>query len=211
MKSAHTQSLEQHIQLFSLLRFTAPTMLMMLAMGLYTITDTIFIARLVNTNALSAVNIVCPVINGIVGLGTMLAAGGNAVIAPILIPIMASLGAVLFRNFCWHWTPPSRILLVRTAALLLRCQPIVISRLPRLFKRAAALYASQHAANFLSEFFCHRRPPRLRHGLVAACRHLQYFAGLSVYGVLFHGDSRRCFGHRYQLLYSRPFWLALFS
>ncbi len=81
MKSAHTQSLEQHIQLFSLLRFTAPTMLMMLAMGLYTITDTIFIARLVNTNALSAVNIVCPVINGIVGLGTMLAAGGNAVIA----------------------------------------------------------------------------------------------------------------------------------
>lgn len=81
MKFSRTKSLESHIQLFSLLYFTAPTMLMMLAMGLYTITDTIFIARLVNTNALSAVNIVCPVINGIVGFGTMLAAGGNAVIA----------------------------------------------------------------------------------------------------------------------------------
>ncbi|MDE7206929.1 MAG: polysaccharide biosynthesis C-terminal domain-containing protein, partial [Lachnospiraceae bacterium] len=43
--------------------------------------DTIFVARFVDTNALSAINIVCPVINMIVGLGTMLATGGNAIIA----------------------------------------------------------------------------------------------------------------------------------
>ena len=65
----------------SLLQFAFPTMIMMIFMGLYTITDTIFVARFVHTNALSALNIVCPVINLIVGLGTMLATGGNAIIA----------------------------------------------------------------------------------------------------------------------------------
>ena len=56
-------------------------MVMMLFMGLYTIVDTIFVARFVDTNALSSINIVCPVINLIVGLGTMLATGGSAVVA----------------------------------------------------------------------------------------------------------------------------------
>ena len=65
----------------TLLKFSFPTMVMMLLMGLYTLTDTIFVARFVNTDALSAVNIVCPVVNLTVGFGTMLAAGGNAVIS----------------------------------------------------------------------------------------------------------------------------------
>ena len=47
----------------------------------YTIVDTIFVSRFVNTNALSAINIVCPVINLIVGLGTMIATGGSAIVA----------------------------------------------------------------------------------------------------------------------------------
>lgn len=50
----------------SLLKFAFPTISMMLFMGLYTIVDTIFVSRFVNTNALSAINIVCPVINLIV-------------------------------------------------------------------------------------------------------------------------------------------------
>lgn len=41
-------------------------------MGLYTIVD---------TNALSAINLVCPIINIIVGLGTRLATGGSAIVA----------------------------------------------------------------------------------------------------------------------------------
>ncbi|MCD7896791.1 MAG: polysaccharide biosynthesis C-terminal domain-containing protein, partial [Planctomycetaceae bacterium] len=47
---------------------------------LYTIVDTIFVSRFVNTNALSAINIVTPAINFIVGLGAMLATGGTAII-----------------------------------------------------------------------------------------------------------------------------------
>ncbi len=65
----------------SLFRFAFPTILMMIFFGLYTILDTIFVARGVNTDALSAINIVTPVINLIVGLATMLATGGSAIIA----------------------------------------------------------------------------------------------------------------------------------
>lgn len=65
----------------ALLRFALPTVGTMLFMGLYTVVDTLFIARLVGTDALSAVNIVCPVINLTVGLGTMLATGGSALVA----------------------------------------------------------------------------------------------------------------------------------
>lgn len=74
-------ALAQSFRFYSLIRFALPTMIMMIFMGLYTIVDTIFVARFVNTDALSALNIVCPVINLTVGLGTMLAAGGSAVVA----------------------------------------------------------------------------------------------------------------------------------
>ena len=73
--------LAQKINLSSLLKFALPTIIMMLFMGLYTIIDTIFVSRFVNTDALSAINIVCPVINIIVGISTMLATGSSAIIA----------------------------------------------------------------------------------------------------------------------------------
>ena len=65
----------------SLLRFALPTVVMMMFMGLYTVVDTIFVARFVNTDALSSINIVCPVVNVTVGLGTMIATGGNAIVS----------------------------------------------------------------------------------------------------------------------------------
>lgn len=64
-----------------LIAFALPVMLMMLFQGFYTIVDTIFVSHFVSTDALAAINVVTPVINLTVGLGTMLAAGGNAVIA----------------------------------------------------------------------------------------------------------------------------------
>jgi Na+-driven multidrug efflux pump len=73
--------LSKSFNTIALIKFAFPSMVMMLFMGLYTITDTIFVARFVDSNALSSINIVCPVINIIVGLGTMLGAGGSAVIA----------------------------------------------------------------------------------------------------------------------------------
>ncbi|MEG0617386.1 MAG: MATE family efflux transporter [Oscillospiraceae bacterium] len=65
----------------SLMRFAAPSMLMMLVTSLYTIVDSIFVSRFVGTNALSAINIVYPVLNIVMAFGIMLASGGSAIIA----------------------------------------------------------------------------------------------------------------------------------
>ena len=81
MTETQRNPLSDNFNAVSLIRFAFPSMVMMLFMGLYTIVDTIFIARFVNTNALSSINIVCPVINLIVGLGTMLGTGGSAIVA----------------------------------------------------------------------------------------------------------------------------------
>lgn len=81
MTETQKNPLGKNFNAISLIRFSFPSMIMMLFMGLYTIVDTIFIARFVDTNALSSINIVCPVMNLIVGLGTMLATGGSAVVA----------------------------------------------------------------------------------------------------------------------------------
>lgn len=81
MTETQKNPLAESFNALSLIRFAFPSMVMMLFMGLYTIVDTIFVARFVDTNALSSINIVCPVINLIVGLGTMLVTGGSAVVA----------------------------------------------------------------------------------------------------------------------------------
>ena len=81
MTETQRNPLAENFNALSLIKFAFPSMVMMLFMGLYTIVDTVFVARFVDTNALSSINIVCPVINIIVGLGTMLATGGSAVVA----------------------------------------------------------------------------------------------------------------------------------
>ena len=81
MTEAERNPLAKEFHTLSLIKFAFPSMVMMVFMGLYTIMDTIFEARFVDTNALSSINIVCPVINIIVGLGTMLATGGSAIVA----------------------------------------------------------------------------------------------------------------------------------
>lgn len=81
MTETQRNPLAENFNAVSLIKFAFPSMVMMLFMGLYTIVDTIFVARFVDINALSSINIVCPVINVIVGLGTMLATGGSAVVA----------------------------------------------------------------------------------------------------------------------------------
>lgn len=51
---------------------------------MYTIVDGIFISRFVGTTALSAINIVYPLINIIMGIGIMLGTGGSAIIGKLL-------------------------------------------------------------------------------------------------------------------------------
>lgn len=76
-----SNSISKDFGFFSLLQFALPTMVMMVFMSLYTIVDGIFLSRLVGSNALSALNIVFPIINILIAIGIMLATGGSAVIA----------------------------------------------------------------------------------------------------------------------------------
>ena len=75
------QSIGQKFTPVTLLKFALPSMVMMVLMSCYTITDGIFISRFLGDNALSAVNIVYPVINIVLAIGVMLATGGSAVVA----------------------------------------------------------------------------------------------------------------------------------
>lgn len=76
-----SNSITKDFKFFSLIRFALPTIIMMVFMSLYTIIDGIFISRLIGTDALSASNIVYPVISIILAVGIMLSTGGSALIA----------------------------------------------------------------------------------------------------------------------------------
>lgn len=79
-----SMSLNQEFTPLKLLRFAAPSIIMMMFMSLYTIIDGMFVSRFVGSNALSSVNIVYPVINILIAIATMLGTGGNAIISKYL-------------------------------------------------------------------------------------------------------------------------------
>ena len=74
-------SISKSFNFSSLIKFTIPSIAMLVFMSLYSIVDGVFVSRFVNTDALSAVNIVYPFINVVIAVGVMLATGGSAVIA----------------------------------------------------------------------------------------------------------------------------------
>ncbi len=73
--------LSKRFTALSLLRYALPTIIMMAFMSLYTMVDGMFISRLINTTALSATNIVYPIVNVVIAVGIMLATGASAVVA----------------------------------------------------------------------------------------------------------------------------------
>lgn len=75
------QALDRDFSFFSLLKFSFPTIIMMLFTSLYTIVDGIFVSRLVGPTALSAANIAYPLICVVMAVGFMLATGGSAIVA----------------------------------------------------------------------------------------------------------------------------------
>ena len=74
-------SLQKKMTLTSLIKYTLPTIVMMVLFSCYTIVDGMFISKFIGSNALSATNIVFPVINLILGVGIMFATGGSAIVA----------------------------------------------------------------------------------------------------------------------------------
>lgn len=74
-------SLSESFTFPSLIKFTIPSIVMLVFISLYTIVDGVFVSRFINTDALSAVNIVYPFINVVIAVAVMLATGSSAVIA----------------------------------------------------------------------------------------------------------------------------------
>lgn len=74
-------SLSMRITFKNLITFTLPTIIMMIFTSMYTIVDGIFVSRLINTDALSAVNIVWPFIGAAIGVGTMFGTGMSAIVS----------------------------------------------------------------------------------------------------------------------------------
>lgn len=70
----------QPVTLKCVLKFAVPTIIMTVFMSFYTMVDGLFVANLIGTDALSAVNLTAPVISAVTAVSTMLAAGGSAVI-----------------------------------------------------------------------------------------------------------------------------------
>lgn len=79
-----SHSINQNITPAGLLKFAAPSILMMVFMSLYTIVDGVFVSRFLGSNALSSLNIVYPVVNVVIALSTMLGTGGSAIISRYL-------------------------------------------------------------------------------------------------------------------------------
>lgn len=77
----YRSKLEHPISLRWLLLFALPTIASSIFANLYSTVDGIFVARWVNTDALSAINITMPLIYVASALGMMFGSGGNALVA----------------------------------------------------------------------------------------------------------------------------------
>lgn len=68
------------VTLTNILKFAVPTIAMSVFMSFYTMVDGLFVSNLIGTSALSALNLVYPVIALVTAISTMLATGGSAAI-----------------------------------------------------------------------------------------------------------------------------------
>ncbi|WP_300281568.1 MATE family efflux transporter [Peptacetobacter sp.] len=73
--------LAQNFNFYKLMKFSIPTMIMMIFMSLYQTIDGIFISNLVGELALTALNVVYPFSSVVIAIAVMLASGSSAIIA----------------------------------------------------------------------------------------------------------------------------------
>ena len=77
-------SLSDHFSYRKLLRFVAPSVMMMIVTSIYSIVDGFFVSNFVGKNPFAAVNLIFPVIMALAAFGFMIGTGGSALIAKTL-------------------------------------------------------------------------------------------------------------------------------
>lgn len=79
-----TQEMSKHFTTTALLRFTLPTIAMMIFTSCYTIVDGFFVSNFAGKTALAAVNLILPPVFILSSVGMMVGTGGSALVAKIL-------------------------------------------------------------------------------------------------------------------------------
>lgn len=151
MRKNTRNPLSYHHSMWSLLKFAAPAIGMMIVISLYTVTDGIFIGRYVGSDALAASNIVYPAFNLVLGLAIMLASGGSALVAKTLgegnrelasrrftlITISGVVLSLILALTLWLFMEPLLGFLGASPALYPECENYIMTLLP--FFPAAAM------------------------------------------------------------------------
>lgn len=73
--------LSEHFSYKKLIRFTLPTIVMLIFTSIYGVVDGIFISNIVGSNAFAAVNLILPAIMILGSIGFMIGTGGSALVA----------------------------------------------------------------------------------------------------------------------------------
>ncbi len=135
-----TLKLEHPVTTRWLLRFALPTIISNIVMNIYSTVDGIFVARWVNTDGLSAINITMPMIFLISALGMMFGSGGNALVAKkigegkhreakedfSLLVVVAFVFSVVLAVLCFLFLDPLCRFLGSDDALLPLCRAYMI-------------------------------------------------------------------------------------
>lgn len=79
-----TISLSDHFSYQKLLRFAAPSIMMMIVTSIYGIVDGFFVSNYVGKNAFASLNLIFPVIMALAAFGFMIGSGGTALVAKTL-------------------------------------------------------------------------------------------------------------------------------
>ncbi|MBQ2662029.1 MAG: MATE family efflux transporter [Clostridia bacterium] len=76
--------LSDHFSYSRLLRFTLPSIIMMVFTSIYGVVDGIFVSNYTGTTSFAAVNIIWPFLQGLSAVGFMIGTGGSALVAKLL-------------------------------------------------------------------------------------------------------------------------------
>ncbi len=93
--------LSDHFNYGRLLRFTLPSIMMMIFTSIYSIVDGFFVSNFVGKTGFSAVNLIMPALNILGTFGYMFGAGGSAIIAKTLGEGERDRANRLFSLFIW--------------------------------------------------------------------------------------------------------------
>ena len=115
--------LSDHFTYGRLLRYTLPTIVMIIFTSLYSVVDGLFVSNLVGDLALSAVNIAFPITMIIGAFGFMLGTGGSAIVARTLGEGKPELASRYFTLFIWC---VAGLGVVLAAAGLLLLRPLLV-------------------------------------------------------------------------------------